>query len=374
MSPFKKADQEAEAPATPAISHHTLVELFQERNTLKRRLDEAEAERAVLRADVADLGKRAEEATRQLAGLEKMLMDPEKGQNAILYYRMRAVWDLCRNQLRNIAEELSGRQDQVERKRYTEAFEQQRATQVRDIQKLIEILDRDRQALAGDIASMEAQIPQLKRFWHKQRREKLMEDIDQAMVKFGPIDKRRMELVKKLEQVKKAPLPTYLGIGVPARRAINVAMIAMAQYLYLHFMEHDIAQLARSAGTKPVIEVNFGGANDCLKIGAQMWEVVMKLKADTLRAEKLKHRAEFLKQKLTYASDQDSVPELASLDYMLPFAPNAATLDDTFTKTLPVNVLRQNYWDLETLLLKTPGKADEPTAGNDVGFGSGHVD
>jgi hypothetical protein len=358
VSPFKKAPVE-EAPAPSAeISHHSLVELFQERNTLKRRLEEAETERTVLRADVTDLGKRAEEATRQLAGLEKMLMDPEKGQNAILYYRMRAVWDLCRNQIRNIAEELSGRHDQVERKRYTEAYEQQRATQLKDTQRLIEILDRDRQALTADIARMEAQIPALKRFWHKKKREHLMEEIEQAMAKFGPVDKRRMELVAKLDQIKKAPQPTYLGIGVPTRRAINVAMIAMAQYLYLHFMEHEIAPMARSAGLKPVMDVNFGGANECLKIGAQMWEVVMKLKADTLRPDKLKHRAEFLRQKLTYASDQESVPETHSLDYLLPSAANAAVLDTSVT-AIPVNVLDLNYWDLQNLLLKPPEKTEQ---------------
>lgn len=343
------------------MSHHSLVELFQERNTLKRKLDEAETERAVLRADVADLGKRAEEATRQLAGLEKMLMDPEKGQNAILYYRMRAVWDLCRNQIRNIAEELSGRHDQVERKRYTEAYEQQRASQIKDTQRLIEILDRDRQALTAEVARMEAQIPELKRFWHKKKRERLMEEIEEAMTKFAPIDKRRMELVKKLDGIKKAPLPTYLGIGVPTRRAINIAMIAMAQYLYLHFTEHEIAPMARSAGLKPVMDVNFGGANECLKIGAQMWEVVMKLKADTLRPEKLKHRAEYLRQKLTYASDQDSVPETHSLDYLLPSAANSAALDTTVT-AMPVNVLNLNYWDLENLLLKPAEKAEQAPA------------
>ena len=70
MSPFKKtSDDEPTAPSAE-ISHHSLVQLFQERNTLKRKLDEAEAERAVLRTDVADLGKRAEEATRQLSVIE----------------------------------------------------------------------------------------------------------------------------------------------------------------------------------------------------------------------------------------------------------------------------------------------------------------
>ena len=367
VSPFKKKEPEAEAPASPAISHHSLVELFQERNTLKRKLDEAEAERAVLRADVVDLGKRAEEATTQLVALEKMLTDPERVQNAILYYRLRAVWDLCRNQLRNIAEELSGRQDQLERKQYTEAYEQQRASQLKDTQRLIEILDRDRQVLADDIARMEAQIPALKRFWHKKKREQLMEDIDEAMTKFGPIDRRRVELVKKLDSIRKTPIPPYLGIGVPARRAINVSMIAMAQYLYLHFMEHQIGIMARSAGQKPVMEVNYGGANECMKIGAQIWEVVMKLKADTLRPEKLKNRAEYLRQKLSYASDQESIPEEHSLNYLLPGAANSAQLDTTILASIPVNVLEQNYWDLQTLLLKPAEKAEPAPAVKGVG-------
>lgn len=368
MSPKKASLPEPQAPSA-GISHHSLVELFQERNTLKRKLDEAEAERAVLRTDVVDLAKRAEEATRQLAGIEKMLMDPEKGQNAILYYRMRAVWDLCRNQIRNIADELSGRQDQVERKRYMDAYEQQRAAQMKDTQRLIEILDRDRQALTASIAQMESQIPNLKRFWHKKKRERLMAEIEEAMTKFEPIDRRRRELVVKLDQVKKAPVPTYLGIGVPARRAINVAMIAMAQYLYLHFTEHEIAPMARSAGIKPVMDVHFGMANDCLKIGAQMWEVVMKLKADTLRPDKLKHRAEYLRQKLTYATDQDSVPEPHSMDYLLPSAANSAALDTTVT-AMPVNVLNLNYWDLENLLLKPAEKAEQAAPGG-KGVGTG---
>jgi predicted nucleic acid-binding Zn-ribbon protein len=368
VSLFKKAPVEEPKAQGAEISHHSLVELFQERNTLKRKLDEAEAERAVLRADVTDLGKRYEEVQRQLTGVEKMLTDPEKGQNAILYYRLRAVWDLCRNQIRGLAEELSGRQDQVERKRYTDAYEQQRATQFKDTQRLIEILDRDRQNITSGIAQMEREIVELKRFWHKKKRERLMADVEQAFAKLAPIDKRRMELVSKLEQIKKAPVPTYLGIGIPARRAVNSMLIAMAQYLYLHFTEHDIAHMARSAGTKPVMDVHFGLANDCLKIGAQMWEVVMKLKADTLRPEKLKHRAEYLRQKLTYASDQDSVPEPNSLDYLLPSSASSPALD-TSVNAIPVNVLSLNYWDLETLLLKPPEKIEQSPAVKSIGSG-----
>jgi hypothetical protein len=89
--------------------------------------------------------------------------------------------------------------------------------------------------------------------------------------------------------------------------------------------------------------------------------VVMKLKADTLRPEKLKHRAEFLRQKLTYVSDQDSIPEEHSLDYLLPSSTNSAALDTTVT-AIPVNVLHLNYWDLQNLLLKPAEKAEQAPA------------
>ena len=360
----KKDDDEA----APPVSDHSLLDIFHNRNILKRKLEQAEAERSVLRADVEDLRKRHDEMHRQLGDLEKMLADPEKGQNAILYYRLRAVWDTCRNQIRALAEDLSNRQDQVERGKYTAQFEQQRASQVADLLRLIEILDRDRKAVAAGIGDMELQVTKLKRFWHKKKREKLMQDIEAAYAKLAPIDARKAELEDKLAKTRKAPVPHYLGIGIPARRAINVALLSMTQYLYLHFTEHNIAEMARSAGTKPVSDVRFGMANECLKIGTQMWEVVMKLRNDTTRPEKLKHRGEFLRQKLTYASDGDSVPEESSLDYLLPASPNAATLD-TQSNAIPVNVLRLNYWDIQTILLKPPEKVEQAPEVKVVGTG-----
>ncbi|MFI4921157.1 MAG: hypothetical protein ACHQAZ_05920, partial [Gammaproteobacteria bacterium] len=85
MSFFKKqVPQEEEAVAADTTEQHkSLVNIFQDRNILKRKLEEAEAERSVLRADVEDLRKRHDEAQRQLASVEKMLTDPERAQSAI---------------------------------------------------------------------------------------------------------------------------------------------------------------------------------------------------------------------------------------------------------------------------------------------------
>ena len=366
-APTKKTEPTLSGAAAGA-AHHSMMELFQDRNALKRKLEEADAERAVLRADVEDMRKRHEEVQRQLASLEKMLTDPEKAQNAILYYRLRAVWDTCRNMIRGMAEELSARQDEAERKRYTEAYEQQRASQLNDLQRLVEILDRDRQGVAAGITEMEVQVEKLKWFWQKKRRERLMQDIEEAIAKLNGVDKRRAELAAKTEQVRKAPIPTYLGIGIPARRAINTALLALTQYLYLHFMEHDIAQMARGAGTKPVSDAYFGLANECLNIGMKMWDVVVKLKDDKLRSERLKQRTEYLRQKLSYASDADSVPEESSISFVLPTSQNSAEINAEY-HAIPVNVLALNYWDIQALLLKPPEKAEQAPAVKGIGTG-----
>ena len=229
---------------------------------------------------------------------------------------------------------------------------------MKDLQRLVEILDRDRQAIVLSITDMERDAARLKRFWQRQRREALELKAEETREKLPAIDKRKAELAAKIEQTRKAPAQTFGGIGIPARRAINTALLALAQYLYLHFTEHSIAEMARSAGTKPVSDVNYGSTNDCLAITTNMWEVVMKLKKDAARPEKLKNRSDYLRQKLSYANDGETIPEESSLDYMLPSSPHGANLDLT-VNAIPVNVVHLNYWDIQSLMLRPPEQPEQ---------------
>ena len=359
MASLNKVPEAGKEAAVGAVSTQpSVVELFQSRNLLKRELDLAVAERDVLRADVEDLRKRYDEAHRQLTSLEQMLLDPEKGQSAILYFRLRAIWDTCRQQLRVLAEDLSTRQEQLESGKHMASGEQRKAAKLQEMQRLVEMVEKNRQLLEGTISEMETQSLKLRRFWHRKKRERLQAQIEATREKLSPLGKRKAELMASLEAARKEPISAFSGISVPARRAINLAALAMTQYLYLHFSEHNISEMARSAGTKPVSDVNFGMSNDVVTIGAQLRDVVLKLKADTGRPEKLKLRAEYLRQKVTYKSAEDTVPEVSSMDYMLLTAVNSNALD-TVSNALPVNVLHLNYWDVQSVLLQPPQKTEE---------------
>jgi predicted nucleic acid-binding Zn-ribbon protein len=338
--------------------HAELVEIFENRNLLKRELEETSAERDVLKADVEDLRQRHGELHRQLTTLEQMLADPEKGQNAILYYRLQAVWNTCRNQIRALAQDLSTRQDQVERGKFLQDFEHDRKSKLDELAKQLLSVDREQTSVQSGISEMQQGLAKLTRFWHRGKRKRLENDIINASEQLPPLEAKKRDILARIDQTKKLKPPAWGGIGIPARRAINLALLSLAQYLYLHFAEYNISEMARSAGTKMVSDVNFGMGNECLKIGNQVHEVVVKLRNDKTRPDKLKHRTEYLRQKAVFTGAQDTIPEESCLDYLMPSSQSAPTIDAE-ARALGVNVLRLNYWDLQTLLLKSPEHAEE---------------
>lgn len=361
---WKQPDQTGPATGKPGAQsagpdhHDQLVEIFENRNLLKRELEEVSAERDVLKADVEDLRVRYEELSRQQTTLEQMLADPEKGQNAILYYRLLAVWKTCRNQIRLLAEDLSTRQDQVERNKFLEDFERDRKSKLDELAKQLVDVDRERASVQSGIDEMQQGLKKLTRFWHRGKRKRLENDIINASEHVAPLETKKREILARIDQTKKLKPPPWGGIGIPARRAINLALLSLSQYLFLHFTEYNISDMARSAGTKMVSDVNFGMANECLKIGNQIHEVVLKLRNDKNRPEKLKHRTEYLRQKAVFTNAQDTIPEESCLDYLMPASKSEPTID-TEAHAVAVNVLRLNYWDVQTLLLKSPEKAEK---------------
>lgn len=364
LKQWKKSGQTSSATSKQGASnaspdHHAqLVEIFENRNLLKRELDEISAERDVLKADVEDLRQRHGELHRQLTTLEQMLADPEKGQNAIIYYRLQAVWNTCRNQIRALAQDLSNRQDQVERGKFLEDFERDRKSKLDELARQLLSVDREQSSVQSGIDEMQQGLKKLTRFWHRGKRKRLENDIINASGQLPPLDQKKRDILARIDAAKKLKAPPWGGIGIPARRAINLALLSLGQYLYLHFAEYNISDMARSAGTKLVSDVNFGMANECLAIGNQVHEVVLKLRNDKTRPDKLKHRTEYLRQKAVFTSQQDTIPEESCLDYLMPASQSEPTIDAE-AHALSVNVLRLNYWDLQNLLLMSPEQAEE---------------
>ncbi|MDE2234103.1 MAG: hypothetical protein KGL13_02210 [Gammaproteobacteria bacterium] len=343
------------AGASPA-HNSKLVELFENRNLIKRELDQITAERDSLKNEAKDLRASNEELLRQLNNLEQMLADAERGQSAIVYYRLRAVWNTCRQQLLALAEDLGGRFEKAERGGFEEKVDKDRGRRLDVLTEQFDKLERERRNLRNNLGDLQKQLPNLQKFWHKNKRAEIQIQIEKLTKQFKPIESKKLELLAAMEEMRREKQQAWPGIKTASKRTVNLWLLGLAQYLYLHFREYNIAEMARSAGTKPVSDVNFGLLNDCLIIGNHIYEVVVKLRGDKTRPEKLRFRVEHLRRGATYASDSDTVPDEACLDYISLASQTAPTIDAE-AQPVGVNILRMNYWDIQGILLMPPAPA-----------------
>lgn len=343
-----------------------LVELFENRNLFKRELEQVRAERDVLRTDLEDLRARHEELHRQLTSIEQMLADPEKGQNAIVYYQLRAVWDTCRQQLRLLSEELSGRYVNAERAAFEENFERDRNRRLDDLTKQVDKIEHDWRNLRNTLGELQQGLDRLQGFWQRRKRKHTQYEINRLNAQFKPVETAKLQLLAEMDALRNLKPPAWPGVNTNSRRAVNLTLLALAQYLYLHFTDYNIAEMARSAGTKPVADVNFGLLNDCVAIGHHIFEVVVKLRRDKARPEKLRYRTEYLRRIASYTADTDTIPEESCLDYIPPSSTSAPTIDAD-AQALATNILRLNYWDIQNILLK-PAVPDKESQSKIVGI------
>ncbi|MGB9428737.1 MAG: hypothetical protein WCC11_02495 [Gammaproteobacteria bacterium] len=352
--------QTQDAPdAVTADSRTKLVELFENRNLIKRELDQVTLERNTLKKEVEDLRGRHDELQRQLSSLEQMLADAERGQSAIIYYRLQAVWNTCKQQLRILADDLNGRYEKAERGGFEQNAGKDRGRRLDELAQQFDKLERERRNLRNSLGDLQKQLADLQKFWQKGKRAAVQFQIDKLTRQFKPIEAKKLELLAGMEMLRNEKEQVWSGISVASKRNINLWLLAMAQYLYLHFIENNISEMARSAGTKPVSDVHFGLLQDCLTIGNQIYEAVIKLRGDKVRPEKLRFRTEHLRSIATYASDGDTVPEESCVEYIAPASQAAPTIDAE-AQPFAANVLRLNCWDIQNILLKPP--ETEPAA------------
>ncbi|MGH8127378.1 MAG: hypothetical protein ACRETC_03280, partial [Gammaproteobacteria bacterium] len=246
--------------------------------------------------------------------LETMLADPERGQNAILYFRLRAIWDMCHTDLMalsqqfqekyaGIIEESTGETSATTTDAAYEAF----AARQRVVQARLRALQDEQKRINYDLHVREKPF-------------KVGEKLALSN-EFESIEKQLSEATRELKDLEnnapKAPVVSqppvaaiqHRGPTLQTRRAINIALIALAQYFYLFYREDQIAAMALRASRKPVEDTNFGLASECLEIGDKVRELATLSRNERNRHEAVRQRVEYLKNRLRYASATDAIPD-----------------------------------------------------------------
>lgn len=332
-----------------------LMLLFEKRNELKREfgrtLDELEAttaERDELRAMV-------ERDSARLRGLEELLSDPGNCQNAIVYYRLDTLWKSCRQQLVRRRQELEKKFEELERAKMLEDFKAHAVQQQKQLEEKFKRVDAAYQEKAGELAQLQGQLARSQKPWHFFRRKRLAAAVLDAEESMAPAISQREECLAELERVRDREPPAWPGLSVRSRREINLHLIALAQYLVVHFSENDLATLARSTQLKAPGEWRYGNNEECVTLLRPIRDIVAKLKTDERRQERLQRRVNHLRETLSWEGNADTVPDPKSVSRIEP-SPGPTQSFEAVMLEIPVNVIEQDFWGIAGELLAPPEK------------------
>jgi hypothetical protein len=166
------------------------------------------------------------------------------------------------------------------------------------------------------------------------------------------LEERIGEFNEIIEKIEGEPLPEPDGLSLESRRLINVAVIALAQHLVVHFAEHDLARLAKKASKRSVGDMKFGDRRICDQMVERIRERIEQLNGDKQLADRIKLRADVLINEVRYRHDSDSTPMREGVAEIAQRVGAGARRDPGRPEEAPlrINVLEDDFWDLSTVL------------------------
>ena len=335
---------------TAAEEHERLLNLFWNRAELKKEFSDLKDDRNQLLDKIQEQENQTRRVADQLRSLESRLADPELGYQAIVYYQLRWMWDNAHMQLEQFAEELTRQQQERERRKQIMEFNQERQKRLAKLGQDIVAVKAESDEAKLVVAATEAELAGLAGFWNYFKRREVQSTLDEQRAMLAAVRERIEEMFDSRIKIESEPWPDYPGLGNDGKRVINVAVIALSQYLFLHFSDHDLGSLARAAQVKKLSDSNYGSKGDCEYLMQKIVKAVETMRADSDLAGKLRARVGFLRKQVAYKDDSDTVPLANSLSTLMSTIPGSGSEAVVAGVPMDVNVLADNYWNLQTIL------------------------
>lgn len=327
--------------------YRRVMHVFQNRVELKQEYIRLRDDRNSL----LDKIKKAQRETRlvneEKKDLEKLLSSPESGYNVIVYFQLRAIWDECHEQLKNFGEVLKKQQMDRERKREIMEFNRDREKRLSLANDQVVKAKAESDALQAVISEKEQAVSARAGVLHFFNRRKMRKGMDEEKKQLAAIRAKIEELFSRRVKIESEQWPEFKGISLKGKRAINIALVAMAQHLFLHFSDNNLGDMARQAMRQRPSEVHYGMREDCEYLMQKITACVERLRAQTDFADKLKARADWLRTQAEFKNENDPVPLAASLSRI------STTVGKEAAETgllLDVNVLADDYWSVLSLM------------------------
>lgn len=335
-------------------SAEQLLKLYWNRAGVKRELKALRRERFELLDKLKEQEGAIVRAQEQLEGLERLLINPLAAANAMVYFQLRHLWRIGAQRLEQFGKELQLQREKRERAVLHEAETAKRNRRLDAINEKVRGLVEKRKAVIDESTRLEQLLEKMNkliRFFRGPRIKTRLEGLGNGR---QMLDEKLEELKELAEKIQGEPLPEPEELSLESRRLINTAVIALAQHLVVHFSEHDLASLAKTATERAVGDMKFGDRRDCDRMVERVREKIEEVKQQKALADHVKKRADQLLAEVKYRNDTDSVPTVESLQ-LIGRVPGPQPSDGDLTRRssdapLRINVLADGYWDLLDIL------------------------
>jgi len=330
----------------------SLLRLYWNRAGVKRELVSLKREHYDLLEKLEQQENAILRAQNQLEGLERLLTDPLAAANAMVYFQLRHMWRVAALKVEQFSRELRTQREKRERTQLHNTVLAKRKRRLGAIQEKLNELSQKRKLAIEECARDEKRLEGMNFIMRLFAGHSLKSRIEGMKSNRRALEERIEEFNEVIEKIQGEPLPEPEGLSLESRRLINVAIIALAQHLVVHFSEHDLARLAKKAAKRTVADMKFGDRRVCDQMVERIREQIEALNGDRQLADRVKRRADRLVNEAKYMHESDATPMREGLGE-IPRRPESGRDNQTGTEEPPlrVNVLEDEYWDLTSVLL-----------------------
>lgn len=337
---------------TPKTDSDQLLKLYWNRAGVKRELRGLKRERYELLDKLKEQEAEIVRAQEQLEGLERLLTNPLAAANAMVYFQLRHLWRIAALRIDQFARELQLQREKRERKQLHDAALGKRQRRIAAIDEKLGELQQKRKTVIEEGLRFQQRLDRTNAVMRLFKGPGLRRRLAALSENRKMLDQRIGEFRELIEKIQGEPLPEPQDLTIESRRLINAALIAFAQHLVVHFMEHDLAKLAKTSTQRPVADMKFGDRRHCDQMVERVRERVEELRQDKSIGERIKRRTDLLLGELQYRNETDAVPGddcVATIQINIGAAPGTPARRTT-DAPLRVNVLAENYWDIAAVL------------------------
>jgi hypothetical protein len=327
----------------------SLLKLYWNRAGVKRELVNLKREHFELLEKLEAQEGAILRAQNQLEGLERLLTNPLAAANAMVYFQLRHLWRVGALKVQQFGKELRNQREKRERAQLHNAVLSKRNRRLQAIKEKMDDLLQKRKQSIEECLRLEQRLERMNFLVKLFAGHSMRNRVQGTKRNREALEERIEEFNEIVEKIQGEPLPEPDGLSLESRRLINVAVIALAQHLVVHFVEHDLARLSKKATKRSVADMKFGDRRVCDQMVERVREQVEVLNNDKQLPDRVKRRTDMLLNKVQYRHETDAAPMRSSVAEII-VSPEREMMGQSNEQPLRVNVLEDDFWDLSQVL------------------------